>query len=201
MIIKVCGLRDPANLLDIAALNIDMVGYNFYEPSPRYLNHSLPAISPGIKKTGVFVNSSLSTIQEKVSAYQLDYAQLHGDESVAFAEKVHSLLPVIKVFRIGPEFNEDELKASEFCDFFLFDTDSKYYGGSGHKFDWSRIEALDIKVPFLLSGGIAPEDSIQILKINHPLFAGIDINSKFESSPGMKDVALIRKFIDTIKSH
>lgn len=199
MIIKVCGLKSEQNLLDISALDIDMVGYNFYEPSPRYVQNKLPNISSHIKKVGVFVNASESFILQKVKEYNLDYAQLHGDENPEFCTKIKACIPVIKVFRVKDQLDMNFLNSFDFCDFFLFDTATKQYGGSGKKFDWSLLNEFDINVPFLLSGGIGPEDLDDILKISHPKFVGIDINSKFEISPGLKDVDKLKFFVDEIK--
>jgi phosphoribosylanthranilate isomerase len=200
MIIKVCGLKFEQNLIDVASLDIDMVGYNFYEPSPRYVQNALPNIPSTIKKVGVFVNASESTILQKTKEYNLDYAQLHGDESAAFCKKIKETIPVIKVFRIDDHFNWNHMKEFEFCDFFLFDTATKQFGGSGKQFDWSLLNNLDIKVPFLLSGGIGTDDLDSILKFSHPNFKGIDINSKFEISAGLKDVEKVNFFVDAIKN-
>ncbi|MBK9257131.1 MAG: DUF559 domain-containing protein [Saprospiraceae bacterium] len=200
MIIKVCGLKDVQNLTDISQLNIDMVGYNFYKPSARYLDHVLPDIPANIKKVGVFVNASLDAIKLKTALHKLDYAQLHGDESLSFCKEVKSFIPVIKVFSIDDDFNPDILKDFDFCDMFLFDTATKNFGGSGQKFNWNILYQYDIKIPFLLSGGIGPNDVDEILKIDHPLFMGIDINSKFEISPGMKKVAEVREFVGLLKN-
>lgn len=199
MIIKVCGLKFEQNLLDISALDIDMVGYNFYEQSPRYVQNKLPNISSHIKKVGVFVNETESFILQKLKEYNLDYAQLHGDESIEFCTKIKASIPVIKVFRVKDQLDVNLIKTFEFCDFFLFDTATKQYGGSGKKFDWTLLNEFDINVPFLLSGGIGPEDLDDILKICHPKFVGIDINSKFEISPGLKDVDKVKFFVDEIK--
>lgn len=201
MIIKVCGLKFEQNLIDVASLDIDMVGYNFYEPSPRYVQNTLPIIPSKIKKVGVFVNASESNILQKVRDYRLDYAQLHGDESPEFCKKIKETIPVIKVFRIDNFLISDHMNEYEFCDFFLFDTATKQFGGSGQKFDWSLLKELDIKVPFLLSGGIGPDDLDDILKFRHSTFKGIDINSKFELSAGLKDVEKVKNFADGIKTH
>jgi phosphoribosylanthranilate isomerase len=201
MIIKVCGLKFEQNLIDVASLDIDMVGYNFYEPSPRYVQNTLPIIPSKIKKVGVFVNASESNILQKVRDYRLDYAQLHGDESPEFCKKIKETIPVIKVFRIDDLFDFNLIKEFVFCNYFLFDTATKQFGGSGKKFDWSLLNNLDIKVPFLISGGIGPDDLDDILKFRHPTFKGIDINSKFELSAGLKDVEKVKNFADGIKTH
>lgn len=199
MIIKVCGLKFRENLLDISTLDINMVGYNFYKPSPRFLQEPLPEIPFEIKKVGVFVNASESYILQKVNDYKLNYVQLHGDESPEFCKKISESIPVIKVFRVDEFFNDIKIQEYEFCDFFLFDTATTGFGGSGKKFDWTLLNELDIKVPFLLSGGLGLDDLDDILNFCHPKFLGVDINSKFEISVGLKDVGKVKVFVDEIK--
>lgn len=199
MTIKVCGLKDAKNLLDITALNIDMIGYNFYPHSPRYVDHLLPDITENIKKVGVFVNATLEEIAQKMSIYELDYAQLHGDENLSFVKEVNSFIPVIKVFRISHNFEPAILQPYNFCNYYLFDTATVEYGGSGQKFDWDILSDWKIDRPFLLSGGIGPENVANILKFNHPNFEGIDINSKFESKYGVKDLEKVRGFVKELR--
>jgi phosphoribosylanthranilate isomerase len=196
MIIKVCGLKYAENLLEVSQLNIDMVGYNFYPSSARYVDQALPEINQHIQKVGVFVNATSAYIQEKVAQYQLDLIQLHGDESLDFCREISSTLkPVIKVFRVDKDFDYGQIKDYAFCKYLLFDTATKDYGGSGHKFDWTDLLQQNIETPFLLAGGIGLEDVENLKSCNHPSFAGIDINSKFELSPGLKDPTMIADFI------
>lgn len=198
MIIKVCGLKEGSNIIDITQLPIDMIGYNFYPSSARYIEDQPPAI-PYIKKVGVFVNAPIPTIQTKVSNFGLDLVQLHGDETREFVAKIIKTIPVIKVFRIDPHFDKHSIKPFEGCDYYLFDTATAQYGGSGKKFEWARLLELDIDTPFLISGGIGPADFLEIKQFSHPYFVGIDINSKFETSPGVKDKTLIETFIADLK--
>ncbi len=202
MIIKVCGLKDPQNLLDITVLKIDMVGYNFFPPSARYVDHTLPAIPENIEKVGVFVNATLDEIRHKTELYKLDFAQLHGDESLSFVKAVTSFIPVIKVFRIHDHFNPAILNDFNFCDYFLFDTSTEHYGGSGKKFNWEIVKNWEIERPFFLSGGIGPDDIDLITRtaLCHHNFVGIDINSKFEISPGFKDSDLINDFVTKVRT-
>lgn len=183
----------------VTELEIDMVGYNFYPQSPRYVDTPLPDISDKIQRIGVFVNASLDTISGCIEKYHLNYAQLHGDESETFVRQVHAMIPVIKVFRIGAEFDTSLLQKLSFCAYFLFDTSSAAYGGSGKKFDWNYLDHLEIKTPYLLSGGIGPEDTAMIRSVNDPYFKGIDINSRFETSPGIKNKDLISDFIQQLR--
>ena len=200
MIIKVCGLKEAENILSISKLSIDMVGYNFYAPSPRYLDILTPTLPKHIQKVGVFVNASVDIIRQRVDTYGLDYAQLHGDEDLAFCADVASFIPVIKVCRVDETFDAMAISAFDFCDYLLFDTATKAYGGSGKKFNWEILHTFDIQIPFLLSGGIGPDDVNEIKQFSHPFFRGIDINSKFEISPGVKDVSLIGDFIEKLDS-
>lgn len=201
MIIKVCGIKEAENQRALASLDIDMIGYNFYVPSSRYLDHQLPDLPTHIKKVGVFVNVNLNEIIDKMEKYQLDYIQLHGDENVHFVEQVQHLLPVIKVFRIDQQFNPKKINEFAFCDMLLFDTATPQYGGSGHKFDWKQLDNFNIQTPFLMSGGIGPKDIESIKEIDHPMFAGVDINSKFETSPGIKNVEMVGEFVHVVKEN
>lgn len=199
MIIKVCGIQTENNLLEMSTLNIDMVGFNFYPDSPRFVSSYLPHTPSTIQRTGIFVQATTDFILEKTRQYQLHYAQLHGGESPEQAQEIQKLIPVIKVFGIDGNFNGTCLSDYSFCDYFLFDTATPLKGGSGIKFDWSVLENMDIQVPFLISGGIGPEDVSMVLDMRHPKFVGIDLNSKFEIRPGLKDIALIRSFVNKIK--
>ena len=196
MIIKVCGLKYAENLLEVSQLKIDMVGFNFYPSSTRYVDQPLPKINQDIQKVGVFVNATYAYIKEKVAQYELDLIQLHGDESLEFCKEIASTIkPVIKVFRVDQDFNYSQIADYSFCKYLLFDTATKDYGGSGHKFDWSSLLQQNIETPYLLAGGISLEDAEILKSFSHPSFAGIDINSKFELSPGLKNPTMIADFI------
>jgi phosphoribosylanthranilate isomerase len=196
MIIKVCGLNNTENLLDIAALDIDMVGYNFYPQSPRYLSVLLPKTEKC--KVGIFVNADLDYILDKITTYALDYVQLHGDETIEDTYVISKYIPVIKVFRVSEHFDHSILNAFDFCHYHLFDTYTPSFGGQGEKFDWNMLHGFDIQKPFILSGGISPSDVDHILKFSHPHYAGIDINSKFEIALGVKDVNKVKHFVQSI---
>ncbi len=199
MIVKVCGLKESQNIQDIVSLDIDWIGYNFYKPSSRYIT-IVPTINNEIhqKKVGIFVNEDMDIVKDYIDKYDLDLIQLHGNETPEYCINAQSLIPIIKVFRIYEDFDFDMLDDFRMAEFFLFDTETKNYGGSGIKFDWNILNHKPICRPFLLSGGIGPDDVDEILKIGHPQFKGIDINSKFEISPGIKDVELVRKFVGKI---
>ena len=205
MIVKVCGLKDEENITDLLQLPIDYIGLIFYEESPRYVDKPL-SIPKGksIKKVGVFVNSSIEYITQKIQAYQLDYMQLHGSETVQFCQELLDLchIPIIKAISVATE--EDMKLANTYssvAEILLLDTKVATHGGSGIKFDWNIIHKYQADIPFLLSGGICPEDAEAIKSIDHKQFLGIDLNSKFEISPGYKDVKLLKPFIEKIKCH
>lgn len=204
MIIKVCGIKTIENINFLKDTEIDMVGLNFYPPGVRYISENTePSIfdklPKKIKRVGVFVNASKSFILEKVEKYHLDYAQLHGDESPEFCQSISSFIPTIKVFRIHQDFDYNLPDDYASVDYFLFDTHTKQFGGSGKKFDWDTLSLYTGSKPFLLSGGIGPEDVDAIKGIQNSNFKGIDINSKFENQPGIKDEKLLEPFIKSLK--
>jgi phosphoribosylanthranilate isomerase len=198
--VKICGMKFPENILEVASLRPDLMGFIFYPKSPRYAEpldiETLNALPKSIKKIGVFVNEDLEQIITTVFKYKLDGVQLHGTENVDICRKLkETALLVIKAFPIVEAYNFKVTKNYEdACDYFLFDTKTDAYGGSGLKFNWTILDEYIGKTSFLLSGGIAPDDAEAILKIEHPKFAGIDLNSKFEISPGLKNVELLRQF-------
>jgi phosphoribosylanthranilate isomerase len=204
MIVKVCGIKSEENILFLSQTNIDMIGLNFYEPSVRYVSDEVSiklfkSLPSSIKRVGVFVNEAPSVISSKVAKYNLDYIQLHGDESPEYCSLLAQKIDIIKVFRIDNNFDFTLLDIFNTATYFLFDTKTITYGGSGNKFDWSLLKTYKESTPFLLSGGIGPNDVDDILNIEHPNFAGVDINSKFESAPGIKDKNLVLPFINKLK--
>jgi len=201
MIIKVCGINSQENLDNISKLDIDMVGFNFYIKSKRHLKQTLNISEDKIKRVGVFVQETPENILALKNSHNLDFLQLHGDEDLQLCTKLASIAPIIKVFRIGNDFDFNRIEQFENCSkYFLFDTFTRDYGGSGNKFDWSILDAYTLNTPFLLSGGISPSDAADIAAIHHPQFAGIDLNSKFEIKPGIKDIAKLKKFTNEIHS-
>ncbi|MCE5332471.1 MAG: phosphoribosylanthranilate isomerase [Bacteroidales bacterium] len=206
MLVKICGMKYSENIRTVAALHPDFMGFIFYPKSPRYaepLNlKTLEEIPLTTKKIGVFVNESLENILTIVFKYKLDGVQLHGTELVETCTKLRDAgLIVIKAFPVAEAYNFKVTKVYEVgCDYFLFDTKTDAYGGSGVKFSWAMLNEYKGETPFLLSGGIAADDAEAILKIKHPKFAGIDLNSKFEVKQGLKNVELLRGFIEQIKA-
>jgi len=193
-------MKYPENILEVGALLPDYMGFIFWEKSARYFDGEMPELPKSIRKVGVFVNPSVDEIVEKINTYDLQAVQLHGQESVEFCESlkknIPNLIDIIKVFSILDTFDFAELKPFEkVCDFFLFDTKGKLPGGNGTTFDWKVLENYPSTKPFFLSGGIgiAELDSInELLKTNLPIYA-IDVNSKFEIEPGLKNIQLCRE--------
>ena len=193
--LKICGMKFPENILEVSKLLPDYLGFIFYEKSKRYFNGQIPEIPKSIKKIGVFVDETLSEIVIKIEKYSLDVVQLHGQESPEFCEKLYknNQIEIIKVFSVDDNFDFEILKKYEqVCDYFLFDTKGKLHGGNGFAFDWKILKKYTSTKPFFLSGGIGLEEIEQLKLLNLPLFA-IDINSKFEIEPGLKDIDLLKK--------
>lgn len=199
MMTKVCGMRDAQNIRDVESLGVDWIGMIFWPKSKRYVAEVPSYLPEHLKKVGVFVDSTLDDILQHISDYQLDIIQLHGQESPDFAKalKPHT---IIKAFNI--EKADDLLQTEKYegiADYFLFDTKGKMVGGNGQKFDWSVLTAYQGKTPFLLSGGIGPEDAESVRSFHHPRCIGIDLNSRFESGPGFKDINQLKTFINKLR--
>lgn len=204
--IKICGMKYPDNILDIGSLLPDYMGFIFWEKSARYFDGVIPNLPKSIKKVGVFVNATQDEILEKIAKYDLQAIQLHGDESVEFCQELKEnvkqvKIEIIKVFSVDDSFDFELLKPFEtICDYFLFDTKGKLPGGNGTTFDWKVLENYPSNKPFFLSGGIGineMEAVKEIAKTNLPLYA-IDINSKFEIKPGLKNIQLCRDALQCI---
>ena len=204
MEIKVCGLKSPENIQALAELPVDMMGMIFYEKSPRCIDERdadrINALALTIPKVGVFVNASLDVILDKVERFGLQLVQLHGQESPDFCQTLKGKgIKIIKVFQIK---TTEDLKIcrlyEDCCDYFLFDTPTPHYGGSGNKFDWELLSAYTGTTPFFLSGGIEPEDAAIINQLNFPQLVAVDLNSRFETAPGIKDINKIRQFISNV---
>ncbi len=203
--IKVCGLSEAQNISDIAYLKPDMMGFIFYEKSERYAGilsnfKLLKNIPKNIQKAGVFVNSQASEITKICNNYSLDIIQLHGNESPETCKQLTEGRIVIKAFSVSNKFDFNSCKEYEnCCDYFLFDTKGEKYGGNSIKYNWDILKKYKGKTRFFLSGGLGPEDIDDIKSLNHGQLVGVDINSRFETEPGMKDVSLVKKFITRIR--
>ncbi|MFH7017653.1 phosphoribosylanthranilate isomerase [Flavobacterium sp. FlaQc-47] len=198
MKLKICGMKYPENIIEVGALLPDYMGFIFYEKSARYFNGTIPELIKTIKKVGVFVNESVENIIGKINKHNLQAVQLHGEESVVFCEelknKIDNKIEIIKVFSVGDDFNFDLLKPFEdVCDYFLFDTKGKLPGGNGTTFDWKILKNYTSDKPFFLSGGIGLEEIAAIKNLKLPVYA-IDVNSRFEIEPGLKNKNLLTNF-------
>lgn len=218
-------MRDADNVRAVAALDIDFLGFIFYPKSPRYTPKAIPEteliadtattarrndmVMRKPQRVGVFVDETPQAIIAHIHNDQLDYVQLHGHELPEMIDHLkravisdnHHSLKVIKAFSISKPDDLLQTKAYEgIADLFLFDTPTESYGGSGKKFDWQMLQAYDGHTPFLLSGGIGPEDIDRIHKFEHPQCIGIDLNSRFETAPGIKDVEALRRFTEKLRA-
>ena len=217
-LVKLCGMRHADNIRAAEALGLDMMGFICWERSPRYVA-TVPAYLPCCPRVGVFVNPSLRFVRERVEALGLSYVQLHGSESAEFQQevmrdtgckgiKVRSL-PLPHQRRGEPRTAEkDSLSLGEgwgeafsHADLLLFDTKCETAGGSGRKFSWDLLADYHGPLPFLLSGGIGPEDVGLLRQLRHPHLIGVDINSRFETAPGIKDTDKVKDFIKAIREH
>lgn len=193
MFVKVCGITTPEQAHEISQL-VDYVGYIFYPNSPRFVSQSFPTMKA--KKVGVFVNVPLQQLIQTALLEKLDSVQLHGSESPEYCAAVQEQVQVIKSFGIDGNFNFAQLKPYEnYVDFFLFDTKTSKHGGSGKQFDWSILNSYSGSTPFILSGGLRPETLAQIQALKHSKLAGIDLNSGFETAPGIKNISLLKQFL------
>ena len=242
-LVKVCGMRDAENIRAVEALGVDWMGFIFWPGSRRYVAERPSYLPVKAKRVGVFVDADMAEVMQKVEEYALDIIQLHGTESPEYVAQLADLighpsplnshfsphasrLSLIKAFNIATAEDLKQTKAYEgLADYFLFDTKCKMPGGSGQQFDWSILSAYDAPVPYLLSGGIGPDDAERIKAFANPQSSilnpqsknpqssilnsqsknpqstpciGIDLNSRFESEPGMKDVAALRRFLSQI---
>lgn len=204
--IKVCGLTQQSQIQELISLNVDFLGFIFYEKSPRFvLNHlSLKEIAEinHQGKVGVFVNETVEKIVEISEKAKLNFIQFHGDEDEKFIielrKNIKKDVKLIKVFRVGETFNFQFSIFNSLVNYFLFDTDSKAFGGTGKTFDWTLLNEIEISKPYFLSGGISLENINQLSTINHQPIA-LDINSKFEIEAGIKDVEKIKTFKSLLK--
>ena len=214
MVVKVCGMRDADNIREVErlrvgdgtsgmALGIDMMGFIFYPKSSRYVSERPAYLPQKCKRVGVFVDEDIENIMKIADDYALDFIQLHGHESpeqISHLSPLASHLSIIKAFNIA---TKEDLDATApyagLVDYFLFDTKGPSVGGNGEKFDWSVLSNYEGESPFLLSGGIGPDDAERISSFHHPKCAGIDLNSKFESAPALKDIDKLKEFIKKIR--
>lgn len=202
MLVKVCGMRDAENIRELETLGIDWIGMIFWPKSKRYVAQRPAYLPEKTKRVGVFVNSHIEDILQHVEDYGLDFIQLHGSESPTYITSIRTRTKakIIKVFNIA---NTDDLLQVQpyegIADYYLFDTKGKAIGGNGEKFDWSVLATYQGNTPFLLSGGIGPDDAEHIGTFHHPKCIGIDLNSRFETEPALKNVTQLKHFLEQLK--
>jgi phosphoribosylanthranilate isomerase len=210
MKIKVCGMTLPGQVDALNELGVELAGFIFYEKSPRYMANKISPekmkkIGGRIAKVGIFVNTAYEALMKTVEDYRLDMVQLHGDESPRFCEQVANYVTVIKAFRSS---DSDPIDWTirpfhDTCDMFMFDTLGSGYGGTGKKFDWTILKPAIINKLFVVGGGIQPGDEAMLNEFTKEPVAkklfGIDINGKFEISPGVKDMEKIKVFVENLK--
>ena len=191
-------MREAENIREVEQLSIDLMGFIFWPKSSRYVSERPAYLPTKCKRVGVFVDERIEEVQRIAKEYALDFIQLHGHETPDYIRQLDDL-SIIKAFNIA---TADDFAAcipyEGLVDYFLFDTKGKSVGGNGEKFDWSVLKAYHGRTPFLLSGGIGPDDATRIKAIRHPRYAGIDLNSRFELSPALKDITVLRKFLNEL---
>ena len=210
MKVKVCGMKHPENIQALAQLDIDYMGFIFYEKSPRFAKTAIE-LPERIQKVGVFVNETIEKILKKVKAFQLNVIQLHGHESPAFCKELNQALAaegfaevkLWKVFSIkSPSDFEGIEDFSYYVNGYLLDTKGQYRGGNGEKFDWQLLQQQNFSKPVMLSGGIGPEDAEQVSQLfKKGWIAGVDVNSGFEDEPGLKNITLVNEFLQNLRTY
>lgn len=205
MKIKVCGMKFPENIRQVAALQPDYLGFIFYPHSPRFVgydpNKELTELRLPAKKVGVFVDKDFSTIKNIIQLYQFDAVQLHGNEPAETCAALRKSVEVIKAFGVDGNFDFNLLNDYEDkVDYFLFDTKTDVHGGSGKTFDWQVLQNYNLKTPFFISGGLNNENLAAVLQLKHPAFYGVDLNSGFETAPGLKDLEKLKEAFGLIRS-
>lgn len=204
--IKVCGMSQASNIAAVADLQPDYLGFIFYPKSPRAISkvsaELIKYVPESIKTVGVFVNEDLEIVVDNILQFKLKAIQLHGSEEPAYCEALKEYgVEVIKAFGVGEGFEFDLLERYlKVVDYFLFDTQTEQHGGSGKQFDWSLLENYKLDKPYFLSGGIGLEQVEQVKDIDDYRFIAVDVNSKFEIQPGLKDIDKLKQFFKNIES-
>jgi phosphoribosylanthranilate isomerase len=210
MIIKVCGMRDADNIREVENLfiqnsqySIAWMGFIFWPKSKRYVSEKPTYLPSACKRVGVFVDEDIEQVKRIADDFALDIIQLHGSESPEQISQLSALtshLSIIKALNIATAEDLEQTKAYEgLVDDFLFDTKTQLPGGSGQQFDWNVLNAYDGNTPFLLSGGIGPDDAVRVKVFHHEKCIGIDLNSRFELAPGLKNVNKLKEFLKKIQ--
>jgi phosphoribosylanthranilate isomerase len=204
--IKICGLKQKTNLFEVVEAGADYVGMIFYEKSPRYVVDSLYPedvwfLPDEVEKIGVFVNASYDEIKKSAKLYQLNLIQLHGNELPELCKQLQDLgYGVIKAFGVDEHFDFNDLKPYQSSvDFFLFDTKISTHGGSGITFDWNILNNYSLDIPVFVGGGVSLENLNDLLNFNFPFLYSVDMNSKLEIEPGLKDISKVQKAVELVK--
>lgn len=206
MIVKVCGMRDAVNIRQVDELGmVDWMGFIFFPRSPRHVTTVPDYLPRHCKRVGVFVNAAADDILRRVRDFRLDFVQLHGKETPEDCTQLRSVLGtkvgIIKMIQIAsPADLEAATNYEEVSDYFLFETKCDSYGGSGQQFNWAILQHYHGHTPFLITGGIGADDADKVNAFRHPRFLGIDLNSRFETAPALKDVAKLKEFVAKVKS-
>ena len=191
-------MREAENIREVEALDIDLIGFIFWPKSSRYVSERPAYLPTNCKRVGVFVDEDIEVVKKIAHDYALDYIQLHGHESTAYCAQLKGL-KLIKAFNIATAEDFGQTKSYEkLVDYFLFDAKGKSVGGNGTKFEWSVLDDYHGPTPFILSGGIGPDDATSIRRFHHPQLAGIDLNSRFELAPSLKNVTALQKFLNEL---
>jgi phosphoribosylanthranilate isomerase len=197
--LKICGMKLPENIAEVIALEPDYLGFIFFTGSKRFVGELDPEmiknIPETIRTTGVFVDERMETVKERVATYQLKAVQLHGNESPAYCKELQKVTEVIKAFGIDSLFDFDRLDDYfDSVDYYLFDTQTAEHGGSGKSFNWRLLEKYQLIKPFFISGGIGLDNVAELPRINDERLYGVDVNSRFETAPGIKDIGQLTDF-------
>jgi len=201
MKIKVCGLKDPGNISEVVKLAPDYMGFILYHRSPRFVTEfDFIDVPNNAVETGVFVNESVDKILELINKHNFGAVQLHGSEDPQSCKLLRKHVKVIKAFGVGEDFDFSQLiPYVGSVDFFLFDRKTDKHGGSGQAFDWKLLEKYELNIPFFLSGGLSLDNLQAVKAIKHPQFYGVDLNSRFEIEPGLKDINKLKKAFDILR--
>lgn len=200
MIVKVCGLRQAENIREVEKAGADWFGFIFYPKSPRFVG-DMPSYLPASgRRIGVFVSPSFEDVVQAAERFGLHGVQLHGEASPELCQRLHDVgFMVVRALPAAHDLNVTVKPYRDAVDYFLFDTPTKNYGGSGRVFDWSLLRSYDGDEPFLLSGGLRPDSMETVSHFGHPKWVGVDLNSGFETAPGVKSAADLENFITALR--
>ncbi len=204
MIIKVCGMREPDNIKAVEQLGIDWMGFILHPASPRFVARPPYYMPETTKRVGVTVDMNIDDVVGHQSLFRFDIIQLHGKESADYCNSLRQQLPrSVKIMKTIGVTDASSLSVADsyadYVDYFLFETPSAALGGSGLKFDWSHLDAYNHSTPFMLAGGIGPDDVPLLLQFHHPRCIGFDLNSRFEAAPALKDIKTLQHFLNELR--